>query len=342
MLVCICIYICVYFLQRLLSQWDVKCDRNRVKKATMSTGYPPGPVPTSPCEPLDNNNRQVPKSPTVLQGQQQGFGMPPPPTPPMIPINTSHHTQGNQLTNQQNLASFSTVSITPNIFQFADSPYGLRQAYVKDELVKEGLQITVRNIPGDPNQSPGSIPAGQNQFNKPFGANFLQLADKTNIADIGLSLADDKGLVDTLALAQGSFTDGGQPSPASSTQSISTRGLRFQPTGAGDAMLSAINYNENEMLQEGGFDVTMAMDDTLLSTVGNSGNIRISDNTSGPTFDLFDGDGNIMEAQGDYQLSPQSFGDTAPTFTMGDNNNLCGLTVPDQQNQGKNQIQIIF
>ena len=90
-------------------------------------------------------------------------------------------------------------------------------------------------------------------------------------------------------------------SHSSSGQNLSGQ---YQPTNnsvqSGDAMLSAINYNDNEMLHDSAFDVSgpsLNMDESLLAS-NNSGN-------NDSAFDLFDSENNYnMDNQQDMPLSP--------------------------------------
>ncbi|KAK3597414.1 hypothetical protein CHS0354_040149 [Potamilus streckersoni] len=127
--------------------------------------------------------------------------------------------------------------------------------------------------------------------------------------DIGIcvTIDPDKG-TSPLTIVPVQFQDGGQTSPASSI--ANSQILHYQPSsGAGDAMLSAINYNDNEMLHDGGFDVAVNsslpnLDDGLLGSMSNP---RLTENSSAPPFDLFDGEGNVNDSYQMDSLSPQTF-----------------------------------
>lgn len=118
-----------------------------------------------------------------------------------------------------------------------------------------------------------------------------------------LNSADsDKGLSPgPLSIITTSVNDQGQTSPASMSQGSQI--LPYRTTGAsGDAMLSAINYNESEMLQDNAFDVGSNLgnlDDGLLSSIGNPS--RLSENPASDTYNLFDGDGDSLNME---TLSP--------------------------------------
>lgn len=121
------------------------------------------------------------------------------------------------------------------------------------------------------------------------------------------SVSDDKGGLTVVSIP---FQDGGeQTSPVTPTQN-SSQILSYRPSATtGDAMLSAINYNENEILQDGAFDVSVAgtlsnLDDGILSNIGS----RLSENP-GSSFDLFDGEGNVNDSYSMDDLSPQPFHD---------------------------------
>ena len=121
------------------------------------------------------------------------------------------------------------------------------------------------------------------------------------------------------------FSDPGQQSPASLSQNSQI--LHYRASGSsGDAMLSAINYNENEILQDGGFDVTGNLgnlDDGLLSGMGNAG--RLSENPGSNTFDLFDGESDTLNMDA---LSPglimTDSGSLSTVNTVTDSNDSAG------------------
>lgn len=110
--------------------------------------------------------------------------------------------------------------------------------------------------------------------------------------DSRLDLYNDvKGLAITLPFQD---TD---PSVTSAPSTFSH--LSYKPPGSGDAMLSAINYNENDILPEA-LDVNLAgplpnLNDDILSNMGAPG-------------DLFDGEGNVSDPYMD-DYSPQASND---------------------------------
>ena len=124
------------------------------------------------------------------------------------------------------------------------------------------------------------------------------------------SMADENG-VSGQSVVSISFPDGAdQTSPITPvTNATPSQILQYRTSaGSGDAMLSAINYNENEILQDGAFDVSVAgtlpnLDDGLLSNMG--------------THDLFDGEGNVNDSYEMEGLSPHSFNDPAPGLVDG-------------------------
>lgn len=131
-----------------------------------------------------------------------------------------------------------------------------------------------------------------------------------------------------------------QPSPASSSQS-GIQGLPFQTVGnSGDAMLSAINCGENDMLHDSAFDVGVSgplgtLEEGLLGNMGAAPNIRMLENTSS-SFDLFDGDGNINNSYKMDPLSPQTFHDTGAGFSVTDNTSMTSVPETDSSsNAGK-------
>ncbi|KFM70855.1 hypothetical protein X975_22852, partial [Stegodyphus mimosarum] len=88
-------------------------------------------------------------------------------------------------------------------------------------------------------------------------------------------------------------------------------------------MLSALNYNESDMLQEGGFDVpsshAFSTLDGLLGSASAPG-MRLPD--------LLDGDMNqeaYIEAGQELQLSPQAFPNSGDAFPVRESSPLTGL-----------------
>ena len=217
-----------------------------------------------------------------------------PSTLPRAPHQNNFVTDQTNVTYAQTSVPYTTVPSMLN-FQIGDSQYHL----------KDSLRITN-------SQQPSTQTSNNTQFSKPFnGAHFLQAKDpnKQAISELAASLAEEKHSDPLMISTPVTYQDGGQPSPASSTQSITTQVMRFQSSeGVSDAMLSAINYSDSDILPDNSFEVqsNLSVDDTLL-------NMRNTMNTpSGSAFgDLFDGDSNMgdynMEGQQDLSLSPQSF-----------------------------------
>lgn len=155
----------------------------------------------------------------------------------------------------------------------------------------------------------------------PLGAGTKDTSDDSSNMDKSdskvdmYSVTDDKGVP---GLAGIQFQDGGeQTSPGTPSQTNTSQILHYRPSAkSGDAMLSAINYNDSEMLPEGAFDSCLPnLDDGILSNIGTPGTIRLSENLP----DLFDGEGNVNDSYSMEGLSPQPFHDSASTF-VGDNN----------------------
>ncbi len=180
-------------------------------------------------------------------------------------------------------------------------------------------------------------------FQKPFNGtttNFVPRVAATTdnkqqvINEIAASLADVKSSSEPLTIATtNSFSDSGQPSPATSTTSITSQVLKMQAAaeaggqgGGGDALLSAVNYSDGvgnsgaggsgngDNGQDGPFNVrvpsnmsNLSIDDSFLNMTG-SGTIQSG---SGSFENLFDGDSNMgadynIEGQQDLSLSPHS------------------------------------
>ena len=264
------------------------------------------PVPCSPTlapnvSTIDNNNRQDHKSAAT---QQEQFVMP---AAPVAISRAQHQNNNNFVSDTTNIqVSFSQASV-PNIISF---PLNAANFQLKD-----GLQMITTN----PNSQTGSTV----QYTKPFnGGSVSQIKEQHKqqvISDIAASLAEDKPADPLMISTPVTYQDGGggQPSPASSTQSITTQVMRFQASdNVSDAMLSAINYNDNEILPADNFDGNLAVDEQLLT-------MRNNMNTpSGSVFgDLFDGDSNMgdynIEGPQDPSLSPQSFSGLTDSGSLG-------------------------
>ena len=176
-----------------------------------------------------------------------------------------------------------------------------------------------------------------NHFQKPFnGTNFIKQENKQQVInEIAASLADVKASSEPLVITPASsFGDSGQPSPATSTTSITSQVLKMQAAadGQNDALplLSSVNYNDGENQQDGPFNVrvpsnmsNLSIDDSFLGTMTGSSTIQTG---SGSFDNLFDGDSNMaadynVEGQQDLSLSPHS------GFSIPESGNL---TIVDQ------------
>ncbi|KAL5008597.1 hypothetical protein ScPMuIL_014178 [Solemya velum] len=152
---------------------------------------------------------------------------------------------------------------------------------------------------------------------------------RTDSQEMNANSVEDKRIrISPLPMIPVTFQDGEHSSPVSSTSNSQV--LRFQPSGnSGDAMLSAINYNENEILQDGPFEVGVgslpALDDGILENMNTTGNIRLTENPGSSTFDLFDGEGNVNDSYNMESLSPQPFQDHSATFGLADSNNIASV-----------------
>lgn len=130
-------------------------------------------------------------------------------------------------------------------------------------------------------------------------------------SDLSKQLLEDKGL-SPLNILVPAYTDAGQGSPAGGSQT-GLPVLHYRPAGSGgDTMLSAINYTDNEMLNDSAFDINNTtsaglnqLDDNFLGLGNPASNLRLQEAQGGNAFDLFDGDA----------LSP--FGDTGLAIEAG-------------------------
>ncbi|KAK7502754.1 hypothetical protein BaRGS_00006004 [Batillaria attramentaria] len=138
--------------------------------------------------------------------------------------------------------------------------------------------------------------------------NFGQNSDPLK-PDLGKQLGDEKGLSPLNILVSSSYSDTGQASPAAGPQGGLT-GLQYRSAGSGgDTMLSAINYTDNEMLNDSAFDINNSaapglaqLDDNFLSGLGNP-----ASGQAGNSFDLFDsGVSDPLSPFGDAGLSIDS------------------------------------
>ena len=171
-----------------------------------------------------------------------------------------------------------------------------------------------------------------NHFQKPFnGTNFIKQEKQQVINEIAASLAGVKPSEPLVITPVSSYSDSGQPSPATSTTSITSQVLKMQAAADGqtDALLSSVNYNDGDNPQDGPFNVrvpsnmsNLSIDDSFLGSM-TSNAIQAG---SGTFENLFDGDSNMaaeynMEGQQDLSLSPHS------GFSIPESGNL---TITDQ------------
>ncbi|XP_015926760.1 zinc finger protein 541 [Parasteatoda tepidariorum] len=166
-----------------------------------------------------------------------------------------------------------------------------------------------------------SLSTGSNASPKSFMA--LSINETKN--DKMISGFDGRvdGLSPLSVIAVSAYQDAGHPSPNVPSSMLSrTHVLRFHP--GSDTMLSALNYTESDMLQEGGFDVpsshTFSTLDGLLGTATAPG-MRLPD--------LLDGEINqeaYIEAGQELQLSPQTFPSANDAFAVRENSPLTGLS----------------
>ena len=136
------------------------------------------------------------------------------------------------------------------------------------------------------------------------------------------------GLSPLSVIAVSAYQDVGHPSPNLQSSLLHrTHVLRYNP--GSDTMLSALNYNESDMLQEGGFDVSSTHSFTLDGLLGTGG---------APGMDLLDGDINqesYMETGQDLQLSPQSFPKISDVFSVRESSPLTGMNDSTHIKTGK-------
>lgn len=118
------------------------------------------------------------------------------------------------------------------------------------------------------------------------GSFSVQAADPLKSDALTKQAFEDKGLSPLNILNSSAYADTGQSSPAP--------GLQFRSAGnGGDTMLSAINYTDNEMLNDSAFDINNSappglgqLDDNLFSGLGNPASALQGQGSN--AFDLFD------------------------------------------------------
>ncbi|XP_069118221.1 transcriptional-regulating factor 1-like isoform X2 [Argopecten irradians] len=240
----------------------------------------------------------------------------------------SGHDQHNAIKSpQSNVASGATnfLMINPSLFHQSGNLH---------QNIVDSLPVTLSNSLHNLHQSSGgtvyALTDQQIGIRLPIGVGIKDTSDDhsssmdKNDSKVDIySVTDDKGVP---GLAGIQFQDGGeQTSPGTPSQTSTSQILHYRPSAkSGDAMLSAINYNDSDMLPDGAFDSCLPnLDDGILSNMGTPGNIRMSENLP----DLFDGEGNVNDSYSMEGLSPQPFTDSASGF-VGDGN-LGSVIDPD-------------
>ena len=300
---------------------------------TMSAGFQPLPMLPPKSHIMDNNNyhhhshpslsvsQHIPKSPKLIHNSNPttsaasvNYSMLPPPVP--IPGHMSgqhsHQQHSPSLVNTHNTTGSYHRPYQPqqNVFQFSDVHFGMHDSEKMANLAHS-----------TPNQSPINL----SQYNK---TNTNPNESKASVTMV--SMPSERG-PDPMLVVSSSYQDvqsspPSSSSPASSSHSLSSvQVVRLQTP---DTMLSAINYNENEMLHDNSFDVP-GMDENLLNTMPAATTLNP---TTSSAFDLFDS-GNIpdysMDGQQDLQLSPQSFTDPSNSFGLSESST--GLSLDGQR-----------
>ncbi|GFQ87091.1 mitotic deacetylase-associated SANT domain protein [Trichonephila clavata] len=207
-----------------------------------------------------------------------------------------------------------------NSFNFSyDGSFSLspqQSVDMKDLEKSDATSVILSNQP----LSNSSLSTGSNASPK----SFMVVGINENKSDKMISGFDGRmdGLSPLSVIAVSAYQDAGHPSPSVPSSILSrTHVLRYQP--GNDTMLSALSYNDSDMLQEGGFDVSSSHTfntlDGLLGSTG-AGSMRLPD--------LLDGDMNqeaYMETGQDLQLSPQTFHNSGDTFAVRESSPLTGL-----------------
>ena len=203
---------------------------------------------------------------------------------------------------------------------------GLKVSYIKDEKDNsQDNQVFAQDLISSLNKMADS------HFHQTLDGGKTDMKTSIDRSDLNIAshLTEEKGM-SPLDISVVSYPDssGGQQSPALSSQTGASS-LPFPSTDiTSDAMLSAINYNDSEMLHDGTFDMNSTnsagnlpqLDDGLLSNMGNPAqNIRLAEGQGAHTFDLFD-----SHVNDPLSLSPQPFSDTG--FAVGDSTSLSTVT----------------
>ena len=304
----------------------------------------------------------IPKSPTIPGGGQTFGAMPPPPVPPQGGhgfINTNFQQGAQQIHGNQG-----------NVFQFPEAGYKQEGTLAHSGPGQSpGL---AHSGPGQsphlhqPPQSPHLAQSGPGQ--SPAAYSKPQFTFTKDGKDLASSLSEEKRITASalLGLAESSIpttlAGGGGLNPTTLTTSlIPSTALQSQPLAqatlryqgqqdqVGDAMLSAINYNDTEMIADNNFDVNVEDALRTMNTASDSAvdeALRNINTSNSSTFDLFEEGSNqlndyAMDNQTELRLSPDSFTDPGGSFGMGDSNNsLPGMQV-DQDSSGKLSTPVI-
>lgn len=256
--------------------------------------------------------KDIRSSPSISSGQS--YVMLPP------------HSQAQQGNLPQNIISGADYFQIPyasrhqNVYLFSGDGTTINsQSAEGKESDKVGTNVSSRAISNNPVSSSTRISP------KSFVA--LQINDSKNDKMISGYDRQMDGLSPLSVIAVSNYSDACHSSPSLTSSGLtqSQQALRYQ--AGSDAMLSAINYTESDMLQEGGFDVPVTSAfgnlDGLLSSIGggvNASGMRLPD--------LLDGDGSqepYMDTTQDLQLSPESFAAGTEGFTV-ENSSLSRIT----------------
>ncbi|XP_023239416.1 uncharacterized protein LOC111638023 [Centruroides sculpturatus] len=225
-------------------------------------------------------------------------------------------------------------NLPQNIISGADYfqiPYGSRHQNLY-LFSGDGNTVTSQSLEGKESEKVGTNMPSRVINNNPARVSpksfaSLQINDSKNDKMISGYDRQIDGLSPLSVIAVSNYSDvcHSSPSLTSSGLTQSQQALRYQ--AGNDAMLSAINYTESDMLQEGGFDVpvtsTFGNLDGLLNSIGggvNASSMRLPD--------LLDGDGSqepYIDTAQDLQLSPESFTTGAEGFSV-ENSSLNRIT----------------
>ncbi|ELT99522.1 hypothetical protein CAPTEDRAFT_196219 [Capitella teleta] len=232
-------------------------------------------VPHSPHMNMDNNNQDAMNS--AAAGVGRGFIMPPPTN--VMPMRNQLSIPQQDLTPQQSpTVSYSSGGPAPQIFQFSEAHFKNANALAFSNSNQSPHAIT----------SPQTVPLNMNKPEENMQQQQFTIKTedgrvvKLTAADIQAGLLNSDNRFHTSTPAKEHVTD---------------------------AMLGAIQYNDGEMLQDSGFDVHGAIDESILSQVtgGHQGAMNLFGDADGSMANDYS-----MESQ----LSPQNFGDSSGSFNM--------------------------